>query len=235
MLKVQDVMTRSVISVRPETPLKDVARLMIDHRISGLPVVDTHGAVVGVVSEADFLMKEQGPEGHARRPLEWLVGPSRASRERAAKLDAVTAGEAMTSPPVTIAPTRTVTQAAMLMTQRHVARLPVVGAGRLTGIVTRADLVRAYVRSDEELARMIREDVILGILWLDPALFEVSVSDGIAAIRGRVERRSTAEMLERTVAMVPGIVGVEPAVTWSMDDERIAPATVDPVFPFSPH
>jgi CBS domain-containing protein len=230
MMLVKDVMTRAVVTVGPKTPLKDVARLLLDHRISGVPVVDARGAVLGVVSEADFLVKEEGPEH--RRLLAWLTSSRSAARARAAKLEAVTAGEAMTSPPATIAPTRPVAEAASVMTQRKISRLPVVEAGRLVGIVTRADLVRAYVRSDAELTRMIREEVILGILWLDPAPFTVEVTDGVAVIRGRVERRSTAEMLARVAAMVPGIIRVEADVTWTLDDERIQPPTADPAFPF---
>jgi CBS domain-containing protein len=120
------------------------------------------------------------------------------------------------------------------MTARGVNRLPVVDEGRLVGIVTRADLVRAYVRSDEELAGTIRDDVLLRILWLDPAQFTVRVVDGVASIGGRVERRSTAEMVERAVAMVPGIVDVEANLSWAMDDSRDEPASLDLVFPMSP-
>lgn len=232
MMTVRDVMTQSVICVRPETPLKEVAGLLIDHKISGLPVVDDDGAVLGVVSEADFLMKEQGAEAVRHRPLARILGESRESRAQLAKLRAVTAGEAMTAPAVTIAPSRPISEAAALMTSRGVNRLPVVDDGRVVGIATRADLVRAFVRSDDELARTIRDDVLLRILWLDPALFTVVVTDGVASISGRVERRSTAEMVERTVSMVPGIVDVHADVTWELDDHQVHPASVEPVFRF---
>ena len=89
----------------------------------------------------------------------------------------------MTAPAVTIGPDRRVAEAAALMIARKVNRLPVVDDGRLVGIVTRADLVRAFVRSDAELAETIRDEVLLHILWLDPALFRVAVSDGVATIR----------------------------------------------------
>ena len=144
-------------------------------------------------------------------------------------------GEAMTSPAITITPGRPIFEAAAIMTDRHVNRLPVVEDGRLVGIVSRADLVRAYVRSDGELEATIREDVILRTLWLDPTHFTVVVEDGVASISGQVERRSTAEMLEQAVGMVPGIVDVRAAVRWSMDDARVTPVANDPVFPYSPH
>ena len=110
------------------------------------------------------------------------------------------------------------------MIGRRVNRLPVVEDGRLVGIVSRADLVRAFIRSDDELARTIREDVLLRVLWLDPTLFTVEVVDGVAAVSGRVERRSTVEMIERCISLVPGIVRVDVAVGWSLDDSRREPS-----------
>ena len=234
MMKVRDVMTQSVRSVRRETPLKEVALLLVEHTISGVPVVDVDGAVLGVVSEADLLMKEQGADAVRHRPLARFLGESRESRTQLAKLAAVTAGEAMTAPAVTIESGRRISEAAALMVARRVNRLPVVDDGRIVGIVTRADLIRAYVRSDDELARTIREDVLLRILWLDPSVFTVVVTDGVASISGWVERRSTAEMVERAVSMVPGIIDVHADVTWELDDSRIEPSSVDPVFPFGP-
>jgi CBS domain-containing protein len=140
---------------------------------------------------------------------------------------------ALEAPAVTIEPDRRVNEAAATMIARGINRLPVVEGQRLV-VVTRADLVRAYVRSDEELARAIREDVLLRVFWLEPALFTVVVKDGIASINGRVERRSTAEMIERFIKTVPGIVDVDADVTWSTDDSRLEPVSEDPVFPFSP-
>ena len=145
---------------------------------------------------------------------------------------AVNAGEAMTAPAVTIASGHRITEAAAIMIARGVNRLPVVDDGRLVGIVSRADLVRAYVRSDDELARTIREDFLRGILCLDPALFTVLVADGMASISGQVDRHSTAELIERSVGMVPGVVNIHTAVTWELDDSRMDAAGLDPVFPF---
>jgi CBS domain-containing protein len=234
MMTVGDVMTRSVVTVRSWTPLKEVAQILIERRISGLPVVDDDGKLLGVVSEGDFLMKEQGAEAIHHRPLSRIFGESRTSRSRLAKIGALTAGQAMTSPALTIASGRHISEAAALMTARGVNRLPVVDDGRLVGIVTRADLVRAYVRSDEELAATIRDDVLLRILWLDPAQFTVGVRDGVASITGRVERRSTAEMVGRAVSMVPGIVDVDTDLSWAVDDSQDDSTKLDLFFPISP-
>ena len=234
MLTVRDAMTRSVVSIRRGTPLKEVAQVLIDNGIGGVPVVDLDGAVLGVVSEADLLVKEQGAGAIRHRPLARIFGESREARSQLVKLAATTADQAMTTPAITISPGRPIHEAAAIMTARRVNRLPVVEDGRLIGIISRADLVRAYVRTDDELAETIRRDVILGILWLDPAVFSVEVKDGMARIGGRVERRSTAEMIEHAVRMVPGIVGVDASVSWSLDDRELQPAGIDPVFPFGP-
>ena len=146
------------MTVEPLTPLKEVARLLVERRVSGVPVVDDDGTVVGVVSEGDILVKErdrQSPASLLGHLLEWDEG-NRLRRE------ARDAADAMTGPAVTIRPSRSVSEAASLMLDRSVNRLPVVDQhGKLVGIVTRADLVRAFARSDEEIEREIREDVIV--------------------------------------------------------------------------
>jgi CBS domain-containing protein len=235
MLTVRQVMRTDVLTVTPSTPLKDVAQLLVDRRISGVPVVDGENHVLGVVSEADFLVKEQGAEQVPHRPLSRLIGESDATRRAMAKLAAVTAGEAMTAPAVTVEPWITVAKAAATMTSRGMNRLPVVDDGRLVGIVTRADLVRAYVRSDEELAGTIKVEVLRQLLWLDPTAFTIEVRDGVATISGSVERRSTAEMIARTIAMVPGIVDVDASIRWQLEDRDIKPVERDVAFPYSPH
>jgi CBS domain-containing protein len=224
-------MTRSVLTVRQDTPLKDVARLLIDSGIAGVPVLDAKGAVCGVVSEGDFLIKEQGAEHLRHRRLATLLGDDSATEAQREKLAARTAGEAMSAPPITIRPDRPIREAAALMTERHVNRLPVIDDGQLVGIVTRSDLVRAYVRTDEELQRTILEDVLLKSLWLNPASFSVTVADGEASITGNVERRSTALMVEEAVKSVPGIVAVDAKIHWGTDDRDIQPAEKDPLFP----
>jgi CBS domain-containing protein len=218
---VRDVMTRTVRSVGPDTPLKDVARELIEHRISGLPVVDDAGQVIGVISEGDLLAKEQRPGAVRHRPLARLFGESAETRRLMAKAEASTAGEAMTSPAITIEASKPIDTAATMMIQRKINRLPVTDGGKLVGIVTRSDVVGTFARSDEVLADVIRDEVLHQALWLDPAAFEVTVTNGMATIHGEVERRSTATILEHMVRMVPGIVSVEANVTWTLDDRDI--------------
>ena len=235
MLTVRDVMKPHVMHVAPETPLKDVAQVLIDRRISGVPVVDAQGTVVGVVSEADFLIKEQGVDAVSHRPLSRWFGDSVATKTTLSKLAAVTAGEAMTTPAITIEPTASISLAAQTMTKRRVNRLPVVDGGELVGIVTRSDLLRAYVLPDDDLEATIRDDVMRKLLWLDPALFTIVVRDGIVSVGGRVELHSTAESIGRAIAMVPGVIDLQTTVRWSVEDDDIRPVEREPAFPYSPH
>jgi CBS domain-containing protein len=201
-MRVAELMTTDVLTVAPGTPLKDVAELLSARGISGAPVVED-GVVVGVVSEADILAKERRPRQESW--LERLLG----GREPDRKTLARTAGEAMTSPALTIGADRRVDKAAAVMLDRGVNRLPVLDPeGRLAGIVTRADLVRAFVHSDEQIAREIREEVLLHELWLDPTDFELAVRDGEVEIGGRLTRATERDLLVRRIRLVPGVVSV---------------------------
>ncbi|HZR96702.1 MAG TPA: CBS domain-containing protein [Gaiellaceae bacterium] len=203
-MRIERVMTRDVLTVAPETPIKEVASLLTSHRISGAPVCDADGAVVGVISEADILHRVEGaPELRGR--LAWLF---RQLDDGIPKLTARTAEEAMTAPALTVRPTQQVAEAAQLMLDHRVNRLPVVARGSLVGIVSRADVLRAFERPDVELEREIREDVLRGALWLTPETFDVRVVDGAASLRGRVPTRRDAEDVVRLVRRVPGVLSV---------------------------
>jgi CBS domain-containing protein len=216
-MRVQDVMTKEVATVAPDTSLKDVARLLMEHGISGLPVVED-GKVVGVVSEADILVKERGvnpPHHHGLVGLLFTEGV-----DVGEKLRSLTAGESMTTPPITITPARPVSEAAGRMIDEAVNRLPVVDdEGMLVGIVTRADLVRAFVRSDEEIGREIREDVVLRTLWIAPEQVTVVVKNGAVALTGHVGTKSDAELVVSLARRVPGVVSVTSDVTFDYDED----------------
>ena len=233
-MKVRDMMTTTVVTATSETPLKEVARRMVEHSISGIPVVDAGGRVIGVVSEADFLIKAGGADAIRRRPLAWLFGESRTTRHSMEKVQAIVAQDAMTSPAVTIAADRPVRDAADMMIERRVNRLPVVDeAGGLVGIVTRADVVRAFVRPDQELVSVIRTDILERSLWIEPNDIELSVSRGIVSVKGTLDRRSTAEVLEELVGRVDGVVAVEADLTWRLDDSKVETDKPEMVFPLT--
>ena len=213
-MKVEDVMTREVLTVTPGTSLKEAARLLAKYEISGLPVVDNQDRLLGIVSEADVLPKEAGG-AQPRSTLAWLAGFD-VEVERS-KLEARLVGEAMTAPAVTIEAHRPVSLAAKLMIERGVNRLPVVAAGELVGIVTRADLVRAFIRSDAEIADEICDDVVRR-LRLERKLVQVEVDDGDVTLAGTVDTRVDAQSLVAQVTKVPGVVGVHSQLRWTDDD-----------------
>jgi CBS domain-containing protein len=208
-MKVRDVMTETVFTVTPDTSLKLVATRMLEYGISGMPVVE--GArVLGVVSETDILFKERVAPNRTG-VVDWLVHYGEDPPQ--AKLDARMAGHAMTTPAVTIGPNRSVADAATLMLDLRIDRLPVVDGGELIGIVTRTNLVRAFIRDDEEIERDIREDGLLHRLWVDPEQVQVTVEDGNVVLAGSVETPEGAESLVAFAEGTPGVVSVESRLT----------------------
>jgi CBS domain-containing protein len=204
-MKVRHVMTETVFTVTPDTPLKAVATRMLEYGISGMPVVDGE-RVLGVISETDILFKERVAPGR-KGLVDWLV--HYAEDPPLAKLEARTAGEAMTTPAVTIAPERTVADAAALLLDLRIDRLPVIEGGELVGIVTRADLIRAFTRDDEEVERDIRQNGVMHRLWIDPDQVQVTVEDGNVVLSGTVDTPDQAESLVAFAARTPGVVSVE--------------------------
>ena len=202
-MKVRELMTKDVISVRPDASLREAAALLVEHRVSGLPVVISGGEVVGVLSEADIVAKAGGGTTHGGL-LSWLFDPELGPQKVAAR----TAGEAMSSPPLTISPSRPVHEAARKLVSEGVNRLPVIEDGKLVGILTRADIVRAFSRDDSELAVEIRDDILRRTFWVEPGSVAVTVVDGRVSLKGEVETDADTEMLPIFVSRVPGVVSV---------------------------
>lgn len=204
-MKVRDVMTEPVFTVTPDTPLKLVATRMLEYGISGMPVVDGE-RVLGVISETDILFKERNaPERTGL--VDWLVHYG--EDPPLAKLEARTARDAMTSPAVTIGPQRSVADAASLMLDLGIDRLPVVDGDQLIGIVSRSNLVRVFTRGDNEIAEEIRTAGALRRLWIDPGQVEVTVDDGNVVLAGQVDTPELAESLVAYAERTPGVVSVE--------------------------
>jgi len=196
-------MTEGVVSVSPDASVRAAASVLVEHGISGVPVVDDEGVVVGVLSETDVVLKASG--GTERSGfLTWLFDSDLADMKVAAE----TAGQAMSSPAVTIAPDRTVHDAARVMVDEGVNRLPVVRDGELVGILTRSDVVRAFTRTDTELATEINDDILRRTFWAEPGSVAVSVTDGRVSLSGEVETEADKEMLPLFVSRVPGVVTV---------------------------
>ena len=176
-----------------------------------MPVVDEVGQVVGVLSETDILAKEGDPR-RGGGLLQWLVDPG--DPWVTARFDAVTVGEAMTSPALTITPDRTVAEAATIMLDESVNRLPVVDEdGTLVGLLSRGDLVRAFARSDGEILHEIEEDVVRKVMWLNPESVDVTVTDGVVTLAGEVSSEADAELLPTFARKVAGVVEVSSSLT----------------------
>src|SRR6516162_6024294 len=183
--KVKDVMTGEVVAVRRDTSYKEMAARLREYRVSAFPVIDENRRVIGVVSEADLLAKEALAGEHAGIPAA-ITGVLHHKEYQ--KAEGVTAGDLMTHPAVTVRPEDTVEHAARLMYTLQVKRLPVVDAGGyLVGIVSRADLLTVFDRTDSELHAEIVNDVILREFLIDPALYTVTVTDGVVTVKGAPE------------------------------------------------
>jgi CBS domain-containing protein len=200
-MKVQDVMTSNVASIGQNATLKQVAEVMTSRGVSGVPVVNAEGRVLGVVSERDIILK-CASRGVGVIGRFWT--PAAVDERR---LAATTAREAMTAPAVTIAPDRPLSEAAWLMVERDVKRLPVVRGHRLVGILSRGDLVRAFTRPDGEIWEDLERELGGRDFWLAPAVFDVS--GGRVRVSGRVEARADSELVEAVVWRVPGVVSVD--------------------------
>lgn len=216
---VESVMTRKVVTARADTPFKELVGLMNTHRVSGLPVVDRDGRPVGVVSEADTLVKQEHRGGRESKP--WF---GRGRRARWRKATGQDAADLMTAPAVTIGADATVTAAARLLAEKNIRRLLVVDdEGRLVGIVSRRDVIGTFLRDDDAIRADIEEHVFKRGMWLFPGTLTVTVTDGIASLDGSVERRTTAEIAGQLTKAVPGVVAVHNNLAFEMDDTVTSP------------
>ncbi|MEI5525573.1 CBS domain-containing protein [Streptomyces brasiliscabiei] len=200
---VSDVMTLPAVAVRRDTPFKDIVRAMTDRQVSAVPVVEGDGRVVGVVSEADLLPKEEFRDRDLTR-AERLQRMSDLT-----KAAAVTAEQVMSTPAIVVHPDVTLGQAARIMAVKRVKRLPVIDdEGRLLGVVSRGDLLKVFLRSDEDIEEEVRRTVVA---YLFPALshtIRVSVRDGVVTLRGQVRDPALSWVAERLVRAVEGVVDV---------------------------
>lgn len=201
---VSDVMTRAVAAVGRDAAFKDIVRTMQDRKVSALPVVDGGGRVVGIVSEADLLPKEEFRDSD----------PDRYTQLRRlsdlAKAGSVTAGELMTSPALTVRPGETLAQAARTMARARVKRLPVVDdTGRLEGVVSRVDLLKVFLRDDEDIAEEVRREVVASLFPAPESAVRVEVREGVVRLGGRVRDTSLVPVAARLTRAVEGVVDIE--------------------------
>lgn len=212
---VADVMTFGALSVQEDTPFKEIVDLMEAHGINAVPVVDGFDRVVGVVSSADLLPKIEfaGDDDHLR------LFENRHIRQARGKAHATAAGELMNAPAVTVMGTTSLVAAARIMDAAGLKRLPVVDElGRLTGMVTRRDLLKVFLRSDTEIRREILNEALDGLVGVERSQLRVEVDDGVVTLLGEVERGSVIPSVIRQIERVDGVVDVVSHLSAAADD-----------------
>ena len=219
MRTVREAMTKTVVTAPEQAPFKELVRAMREYRVSALPIMDDRGTIVGVVSEADLLLKE-APDVLTPHAFEGKV-----HKDERRKAEGKVARDLMTHPAITVDPDAAVTEAARLMHEHHVKRLPVVDLdGRLQGVVSRVDLLADYLRDDAEILEDVRT-ILFSELLLEPHAVTVSVGQGVVRLEGQVERRTMVPSIWDRVRAVDGVVGIDERLTWQLDD------TIIPVSP----
>ncbi|MGW5372867.1 CBS domain-containing protein [Streptomyces sp. NPDC004009] len=210
--RVSDVMTRAVVAVGRRAPFREIVERMEEWKVSALPVLEGDGRVIGLVSEADLLPKEEFRDSDPDRLTQLRRLPD------LAKAGAVTADEVMSAPAVTVHADATLAEAARIMALRHVKRLPVVNAeGVLEGVVSRSDLLKVFLRPDGDLADEIRRDVVDVLFPAPVEPVHITVSDGVAILTGRVADAARIPLAIGMVRAVEGVVSVESHLTAAED------------------
>lgn len=203
---VGDVMTKEVVTVVVSTDFKTCVDLLRVHRISAMPVVEGD-FVLGIVSEFDLLLKEEGRDAFAHL-----------KRRQRSQANARTAGDVMTHPALCIGCGASITEAARLMHKRAVKHLIVVDEhGRLVGIVSRHDLLKSFLRSDESIRHEVADDLLAN----DTHALTVHVQDGVVALTGELETKSLADLATRLVGWIEGVVGVDSGLGFRLDDTHL--------------
>ncbi|KAB1139869.1 CBS domain-containing protein [Streptomyces luteolifulvus] len=205
---VSDVMSLTVVAVGRDAPFKEIVRTMEQWKVSAVPVLEGEGRVIGVVSEADLLPKEEF------RDSDPSFDEQRRRLSDIAKAEAVTAQQLMSSPAVTVHADVTLAQAARIMAVRHIKRLPVVDdEGILQGIVSRADLLKVFLRTDEDIEEEVRRTVVSYLFPASSHAIHVNVHEGVVDLRGHVRDASLIAVAVRLARAVEGVVDVEPHLT----------------------
>ena len=222
-MKAEDVMTRDVISIDPDSTVLQAARLMLQHRISGLPVIDANGQLVGVLSEGDFLRRrETNTEKRRSRWLEFLMGPGRIAAEYTHS-HGCKVSEAMTRNPQTVSETASLEDIVELMEHHRIKRVPVLCGDEVVGIVTRSNLMRAMVSvaravppvaTDDTAIRQRLMDEVQKAEWAPSATIDVVVRDGIVELWGVIVDDRQREALKVAAENIPGVKAVKDHLVW---------------------
>lgn len=217
--QVRDVMTAEVVSVGEDATYRQLVKLLSEHRISAVPVVDARRRVLGVVSEADLTRRMIHVADGREQPAPQRAYP----RDATWSSEATVAGDLMTSPAVTIEADASLAAAARLMEERAVKRLPVVDRdGALTGIVSRRDVLRVHLRSDDEIRRAVQSQVLWEWFQITEPYVRASVRDGVVTLIGELPRRRQTALAAHLTRSVDGVVDVVNRLTYRTDDAPFA-------------
>lgn len=215
-------MTADPVTVTAATPVKDLADILVRQRVGALPVLTAQGKVVGIVTEADLLRKEE-----LQRDLDGQHSMHLTYRARRALASAENAREIMSTHPATVRAGATVAEAARLIERHQVACLLVTDENdKLLGMVSPRDLLRVFLRPDAEIRAEIISGVLTGYLGTNPALVHVDVTDGVVRLAGELELKSMLSLVMPMIRDVDGVIDVEGQLSYAIDDTRL-PAAAD--------
>lgn len=223
-MRLEQLMTTDVITVGPDSSLKEAARRMVEAGISGLPVTDDSARVIGIITEADFVSGEADRRTERRAGLLRFLGKEAEipDHERLVR-------DVMTTGVITITPDADHAEAARVMERHGIKRIPVVDEdGRLVGVVSRADILRAFVRADAEIVDEIESRVVRDILWIDPRRVTVTCMEGNVTLEGRVETRSAVQLMGELTRRLDGVASVDNRLTYEVDNLKLEMVGVPP-------
>jgi CBS domain-containing protein len=222
-MKAKDVMTSPVVSVGPDGSVLEAVRIMLQRHISGLPVIDKEGRLVGIVTEGDFLRRaETGTQRRRPRWLEYLLGPGRLADEYT-RTHGRKVHEIMTADPLTVSEDTPLDEVVRTMEKRRIKRLPVLRGTEVVGIVSRANLVHALAGLAREVKparagdQAIRDRIIAelaGQTWAPTALINVIVRDGVVELWGTITDERERQALIVAAENAPGVKAVKDHLAW---------------------
>lgn len=225
-MRIRELMTTDVLTVGPDTSLKEAARRMLEAGISGLPVTEADGKLVGIITEADFVASE------ADRRVEHRAGLLRFFTGQHDLPDhELKVGDVMTTELIVIDPDEDHADAARLMEKEHVKRLPVVEGDKLVGLISRTDMLRAFTRPDQEIIAEVNDHVMRKVLWIDPRRVNVESVDGNVVLRGTLETRTDANLLVELTKRLDGVASVSDHLDWDVDNTKTEMTSPPPNFP----
>ncbi len=214
-MRIRDLMTTDVKTIDAAAPLKEAARHMLEAGISGMPVTDGD-KLVGIITEADFVHNEADRRVEKRAGLLRLLHHDHdiPSQDRLV-------GDVMTRALLVIDPEEDHAVAARLMEKHRIKRIPVVEGDKLVGLVSRADMLRAYVRPDSDIVDEINSHVMKEILWIDPKRVDVDCVDGNVSLQGRLETKSDASLLVELTKRLDGVTSVHDHLDFEVDNTKL--------------